>query len=207
MVVPWIWYSIWKFWVIHVLVFLVFQVFSAVELISLAKTVNLAVWAFPSNFLYDFTLFVIDMHQNMPISLFKTLFDHFHFHSPAAIIWRVILKLRHMQWRKTNKCEQWPEVFFFAVGDDNRWTIFRSVETPITESLSHPIQVIQMQPVRLCFLLYKRDEETFKPHSGEKSNFHDQWLSLFRWRQFDKCNQWPEVFFIRCGPQWPLNNL
>ena len=96
MVVPWIWYSIWKFWVIHVLVFLVFQVFSAVELISLAKTVNLAVWAFPSNFLYDFTLFVIDMHQNMPISLFKTLFDHFHFHSPAAIIWRVILKLRHM---------------------------------------------------------------------------------------------------------------
>ena len=96
MVVPWIWYSIWKFWVIRVLVFLVFQVFSAVELISLAKTVNLAVWAFPSNFLYDFTLFVIDMHQNMPISLFKTLFDHFHFHSPAAIIWRVILKLRHM---------------------------------------------------------------------------------------------------------------
>ena len=96
---------------------------------------------------------------------------------------------------------------FFAVGDDDRWTIFRSVETPITESLSHPIQVIQMQPVRLCFLLYKCDEETFKPHSGEKSNLHDQWLSLFRWRQFDKCNQWPEVFFIRCGPQWPLNNL
>ena len=94
MVPPWIWYSIWKFWVIYVLVFLVFKVFSTAELISLAKTVNLAVWAFSSNFLYDFTLFVIDMHQNMPISLFKTLFDHFHFHPPAGIIWRVILKLR-----------------------------------------------------------------------------------------------------------------
>ena len=60
----------------------------------IAETVNLLVWAFSSNFLHDFTLFVIYMHQNMPISLFKTLFDHFHFHSPAAIIWRVILKLR-----------------------------------------------------------------------------------------------------------------
>ena len=46
MVVPWIWYRIWKFWVIYILVFLVFQVFSTAELISLAKTVNLAVWTF-----------------------------------------------------------------------------------------------------------------------------------------------------------------
>ena len=95
MVPPWIGYSIWKFWVIHVLVCLVFQVFSGAELISLAKTVKLAVWAFSSNFLYDFTLFVIDMHQNMPISLFKTLFDHFHFVPPTGIIWRVLLKLCH----------------------------------------------------------------------------------------------------------------
>ena len=100
MVPPWIGYSIWKFWVIHVLVSLVFKVFSGAELISLAKTVKLAVWAFSSNFLYDFTLFVIDMHQNMPISLFKTLFDHFHFHPPAGIIWRVILKPCHMQFWK-----------------------------------------------------------------------------------------------------------
>ena len=50
----------------------------------------------------------------------------------------------------------------------------RWMETPITENLSHPIQAIQMQPVRLCFLLYKRDEETFRPHSGEKSNLCDQ---------------------------------
>ena len=75
MVPPWIWYSIWKFWVIYVLVSLVFHVFSTAELISLAKTVNLAVWPFSLNFLHEFTLYVIDMHQNMHISLFKKPFD------------------------------------------------------------------------------------------------------------------------------------
>ena len=57
----------------------------------ITKTVNLPIWAFSSNFLYDFTLFVIDIHQNMPISLFKTLFDHFHFYPFVKLIWRVIL--------------------------------------------------------------------------------------------------------------------
>ena len=41
------------------------------------------------------------MHQNMPISLFKTLFDHFHFHPPAGIIWRVILKPCHIHFSRT----------------------------------------------------------------------------------------------------------
>ena len=74
MVVSWIWYSIWKFWVIYVLVFLVFQVFSTAELISLAKTVNLAVWAFSLIFLHDFTLFGIDMHNIYHISSISTTF-------------------------------------------------------------------------------------------------------------------------------------
>ena len=74
MVPPWIWYSIWKFWVIHVLVCLVFQVFSTAELISLAKTVNLAVWAFSLIFLHDFTLFGIDMHNIYHISSISTTF-------------------------------------------------------------------------------------------------------------------------------------
>ena len=34
----------------------------------------------PTATLYDFTLCVIGMHQNMLISLFETPFDHFHFH-------------------------------------------------------------------------------------------------------------------------------
>ena len=74
MVVPWIGYIIWKNWVIHVLVFLVFQVFSTAELISLAKTVNLAVWAFSLIFLHDFTLFGIDMHNIYHISSISTTF-------------------------------------------------------------------------------------------------------------------------------------
>ena len=74
MVVPWIWYSIWKFWVIYVLVSLVFHVFSTAELISPCKTVNLAVWAFSSIFLHDFTLFGIDMNYIYHISSIATIF-------------------------------------------------------------------------------------------------------------------------------------
>ena len=74
MVVPWIGYIIWKNWVIHVLVFLVFHVFSTVELISPCKTVNLAVWAFSSFFLHDFTLFGIDMNYIYHISSIATTF-------------------------------------------------------------------------------------------------------------------------------------
>ena len=69
----------------------------------IAKTVNFAVWAFPSFFLHDFILFGIDMHQNRSISLFKTLFDHFHFHPLAALKWYPHLILCHsnattLQW-------------------------------------------------------------------------------------------------------------
>ena len=56
-----------KFWVTYVLVFLVFLVFSK-ELqdiidVPLLKILKLAVWALSLIFLYDFTLFVIDIHQ------------------------------------------------------------------------------------------------------------------------------------------------
>ena len=44
------------------------------------KSVNLAVWAVPLNFLHDFTLFVVDIHQIRLISLFRHFPDHFHFH-------------------------------------------------------------------------------------------------------------------------------
>ena len=74
MVVPWIGYIIWKYWVIHVLVFLVFHLFNTAELISIAKTVNLAVWAFSSNFLHDFTLFAIDMNYIYHILPIATTF-------------------------------------------------------------------------------------------------------------------------------------
>ena len=41
---------------------------------SLLKTLKLAVWALSLNFLHDFTLLVIDIHQNKFISLFLTPF-------------------------------------------------------------------------------------------------------------------------------------
>ena len=47
------------------------------------KTLKLTVWAFSLNFLHDFTLFVIDIHQNMPITL--TPFDHFQNMSSGGI--------------------------------------------------------------------------------------------------------------------------
>ena len=45
----------------------------------LLKTLKLAVWALSSNFVHDFTLFVIKIHQNRFISPLLTTGDHFHF--------------------------------------------------------------------------------------------------------------------------------
>ena len=43
----------------------------------IVKTLNLNVWALPLIFLHEYTLFVIDMHQNRSISTLLTPFDHF----------------------------------------------------------------------------------------------------------------------------------
>ena len=59
------------------------------------KSVNLAVWAVSVIFLFDFTLFVIDIHHIMLISLFPTPFDHFHFHPTLGLDPALILTLRH----------------------------------------------------------------------------------------------------------------
>ena len=59
------------------------------------KSVKLAVWAVSLNFLHDFTLFVVDIHQIRLISLFRHFPDHFHFHGSAGLIPKVNLSLRH----------------------------------------------------------------------------------------------------------------
>ena len=46
---------------------------------SLLKTLKFAVWALSLNFVHDFTLFVINIHQNRLISPISTTRDHFHF--------------------------------------------------------------------------------------------------------------------------------
>ena len=51
-------------------------------------------------FLFDFTLFVIDIHQIMLISLFSsTPFDHFHSHPTLGLDPALILTLRHSSFR------------------------------------------------------------------------------------------------------------
>ena len=60
------------------------------------KSVKLAVWAVSLNFLHDFTLFVVDIHQIRLISLFRHFPDHFHFHGSAGLIPKVNLSLRPM---------------------------------------------------------------------------------------------------------------
>ena len=62
----------------------------------LAKTLKLAVWAFSLNFLHVSTLFVIDIHQNMPISLILTPFDHFQICLTFAVTPSLILGPRQM---------------------------------------------------------------------------------------------------------------
>ena len=63
------------------------------------KSVKLAVWAVSLNFLHDFTLFVVDIHQIRLISLFRHFPDHFHFHGSAGLIPKVNLSLRHIKAR------------------------------------------------------------------------------------------------------------
>ena len=46
-------------------------------------------------FLFDFTLFVIDIHHIILISLFSAPFDHFHFHPTLGLDPALILALRH----------------------------------------------------------------------------------------------------------------
>ena len=71
------------------------------------KSVKLAVWAVSLNFLHDFTLFVVDIHQIRLISLFRHFPDHFHFHGSAGLIPKVNLSLRQIcnvlysQWCRT----------------------------------------------------------------------------------------------------------
>ena len=57
----------------------------------------LAVFAVSLIFLNDFTLFVIDIHQNMPISLTLTPFDHFQNMSSGGIGPDLILTLCHKE--------------------------------------------------------------------------------------------------------------
>ena len=65
--------------------------------LPLAKTLKLAVWAFSLNFLYDFTLFGIDIHQNMLISLILTSFDHFQFRPTLGMLSSHYLTVCHKQ--------------------------------------------------------------------------------------------------------------
>ena len=52
---------------------------------SLCWTLKLVVWALSLNFVHDSTLFVIYIHQNMPISLILTPFDHFQIRPTFAV--------------------------------------------------------------------------------------------------------------------------
>ena len=84
------------------------------------KSVKLAVWAVSLNFLHDFTLFVVDIHQIRLISLFRHFPDHFHFHGSAGLIPKVNLSLRLIIW-----WWQWPrQIAFKDINYGNSSQIF-----------------------------------------------------------------------------------
>ena len=62
-----------------------FPCFSTMELIFHCKNSEFCLLSFFINFLHDFILFGLDMHQNRSISLFEILIDHFHFFPLAAL--------------------------------------------------------------------------------------------------------------------------
>ena len=64
----------------------------------IVKTLNLNVWALPLIFLHEYTLFVIDMHQNRSISTLLTPFDHFQKRVFGRLISWHHLRPCHMKW-------------------------------------------------------------------------------------------------------------
>ena len=65
--------------------------------LSTAHSENSEIGLFFSFFLRALTLFVIDMHQIMLISLYPTPFDHFHFHPTFGLGPDLILTVCHKQ--------------------------------------------------------------------------------------------------------------
>ena len=61
---------------------------------TIVKTVILPVWAFSLNFLHDFTLFVIDIHQNMSLQSFGTTFEALSKLTFWRLKWVAVLRLR-----------------------------------------------------------------------------------------------------------------
>ena len=58
----------------------------------LSKTLKLVVSAFSLNYLHESILFVIDIHQNIPISLILTPVDHFQICLTFAVTPNLILE-------------------------------------------------------------------------------------------------------------------
>ena len=78
----------------------------------IVKTLNLNVWALPLIFLHEYTLFVIDMHQNRSISLFSTPSDHFQKCVVDGLILRHLLRCCLMQEGNIRQCHRLPICFF-----------------------------------------------------------------------------------------------
>ena len=72
-----------------------------------AKTLKLVVWAFSLNFLLDSTLFVIDIHQNMPISLILTPFDYFQIRPSFGVTPNLILEPCLKLLKQSKLCCMW----------------------------------------------------------------------------------------------------
>ena len=75
------------------------------------KSAKFAVWAVSLIFLFDFTLFMIDIYQIMHISLFPTPFDHFHFYGSNGLIswydlrlWRIEYCNKMIKLGPNSKC-------------------------------------------------------------------------------------------------------
>ena len=75
-----------------------FSMFSAPQCwFTIVKTVILPVWAFSLNFLHDFTLFVIDIHQNMSLQSFGTTFEALSKLTFWRLKWVAVLTLRRKE--------------------------------------------------------------------------------------------------------------
>ena len=113
---------------------------------------KLVVWVLSLNFLHVFTLFVIDIHKNMLISLFPTPFGHFQFLGSAGQNPKLILTLCHMCFRVWSS-----DIYLYVCKTKWKWMyVWQLCPINVRTHLNHAFPLIPA-----CFLLVY-DISTFK---------------------------------------------
>ena len=171
--------------------FLVFHVSACRAGFPLQKTVNLAIWAFSSNLLHDFTLFGIDisyMHQNRSISFFQhhlTTFTFTPLPNSNATLTLCKLPTRFALCRifvENSLPQNWHWVGFWR---QNAWFPWESWSVSPVPEIRIPPSVHPIYKLHLLTRLLAHNSSTLCPrlswHSQKENDKDLIWFEVMLW--------------------------